>query len=231
VECLTPNFEKLRGNMSSVITFIGYHDSGKTTLVSQVVEHLKDLGYRVAVIKSSNDSGVSFDTPGTDTFKHRQAGADSVLFVGPDQMVLQTCGSDHSLITLAHRYCSDVDIVIGEGFKHARKVSKIEVLRNKEQELRHEVHGVIAVATDLDISGDYVFRLNEAREIALFIEKRFLLDKGRGPEMASLLVNGRKIPLKGFVQECLAGTVAGFIDALKLTDGSKEIELRIKLEK
>jgi molybdopterin-guanine dinucleotide biosynthesis protein B len=153
-----------------------------------------------------------------------------VLFVGPDQMVLQTSASDHSLITLAHRYCSDVDIVIGEGFKHARKVSKIEVLRNKEQELRHEVHGVIAVATDLDISGDYVFRLNEAREIALFIEKRFLLDKGKGPETASLLVNGRKVPLKGFVQESLAGTVAGFIDALKLTDGSKEIELRIKLE-
>lgn len=216
--------------MSSVVTFIGYHDSGKTTLVSQVVKNLKDLGYKVAVIKSSNDSGVGFDTPGTDTYKHRQAGADSVLFVGPDQMVLQTSASDYSLLALAHRFCADVDIVIGEGFKHARKVSKIEVLRNRDQELRHEVHGVIAVATDLDISGDYVFRLNEAKEIALFIEKRFLLNKGREPETASLLVNGRKIPIKGFVQDCLAGTVAGFIDVLKLTDEAEEIELRIKLE-
>ncbi len=216
--------------MSSVVTFIGYHDSGKTTLVSQVIKHLKNLGYRVAVIKSSNDAGVNFDTPGTDTYKHRQAGADSVLFVGPDQMVLQTAASDHSLVTLAHRYCPDADIVIGEGFKHARKVAKIEVLRNKDQELRHEVHGVIAVATDFDIPGDYVFRLNESREIALFIEKRFLLDKGKGPETASLLVNGRKIPLKGFVQDCLAGTVAGFVKSLKLTDGEEEIELRIKLK-
>jgi molybdopterin-guanine dinucleotide biosynthesis protein B len=217
--------------MSSIITFIGYHDSGKTTLATQVVRHLKDLGYRVAVIKSSNDAGVAFDTPGTDTFKHRQAGADSVLFVGPDQMVLQTGATDMSLVTLAHRYCADADIVIGEGFKHARKVAKIEVLRNREQELRHEVHGVIAVVTDFDIPFDYVFRLDESREIALFIEKRFLLNKEDGPETATLLVDGRKIPLKGFVRDCLAGTVAGFVEALKLTEGATEIEIRIKLEK
>ncbi len=215
--------------MAEVVTFIGYHDSGKTTLVSEVVSHLKDLGHRVAVIKSSNESGVSFDREGTDTYKHRQAGADAVLFVGPDQMVLQTAPSDHSIITLAHRFFADVDIVIGEGFKHARKIAKIEVRKNKDQDLRQEVHGVIAVATDLDISGDYVFRLNESREIALFIEKRFLRDKDRRPERASLLVDGRKIPLKEFVQDCLAGTVVGFVDVLKLTDGAREIEMRIRL--
>ncbi len=217
--------------MSSVVTFIGYHDSGKTTLVSQVVVHLKEMGYRVAVIKSSNEKGVLFDREGTDTFAHRQAGADSVLFVGPDQMVLQTCSSDHSIVTLAHRYFPDADIVIGEGFKHARKVPKIEVVRNKEQNLRQEVHGVIAVASDLNVAGNYVFRLGESKEIALFIEKRFLQGRGRRPEVASLLVDGRKIPLKDFVQDCLAGSVTGFIDALKLTKGGKEIELRIRPNK
>ncbi len=216
--------------MSSIVTFIGYHDSGKTTLVSQVVHHLKELGYRVAVIKSSNDTGVEFDTPGTDTHKHRLAGADSVLFVGPDQMVLQTGASDLSLITLAHRYFPDVDIVIGEGFKHARRVAKIEVVRNIEQELRNEVHGVLAVATDLDVSSDYIFRLHESKELAKFIEKRFLLGKGRGPEKASLLIDGKKIPLKMFVQEALAGTVHGFIHSLKMTNDVEEIELRIKMK-
>lgn len=217
--------------MSSVVTFIGYHDSGKTTIVSQVVSHLKALGYRVAVIKSSNEPDVAFDTAGTDTYKHRAAGADSVLFVGPDQMVLQTGPSDHSLVTLAHRYFPEADIVIGEGFKRARKVPKIEVARSKEQNLRQEVHGVIAVVSDHDIAGDYVFRLGESKEIALFIEKRFLRGRDRRPEIASLLVDGRKIPLKEFVQECLAGSVSGFVDALKLTDGGEEIELRIRLAK
>ena len=215
--------------MTAIITFIGWHDSGKTTLATQVVAHLKTFGYTVGVIKSSNDTGVVFDSPGTDTDKHRQAGADSILFVAPDQMVLQMPHSELSLTALAHRYFADADIVIGEGFKGARRVPKIEVVRNESQMLRNEVHGVIAVATDLDIAGDSVFRLDEAREIAAFIRKRFLREGKKSAERVSLLVNGNKIPLKDFVQEAMGGTVAGFIRSLKCTDDASEIELRIKL--
>ncbi len=215
--------------MSSIISFIGWHDSGKTTLATQVVAELKKLGYRVGVIKSSSETGLEFDTPGTDTYKHKEAGADSVMIVAPDQMVLQTGNSGLSLKTLAHRFFPDVDILIGEGFKTARQVPKIEVFKDLDQRLRDEVSGVIAVATDLPgVVADYVFRLDEAKEIALFLEKRFLTPKG-GAEMASLLVNGNKVPLKHFVQEALAGTVDGFVKTLKLVDEIQEIELRIKI--
>jgi len=88
------------------------------------------------VIKSSKESGVVFDTPGTDTAKHTMAGADSVMFVGPDKMVLQAANDNLHLLALAYRYFPDVDIVIGEGFKDARKVAKIEVLRDRERMLR-----------------------------------------------------------------------------------------------
>ena len=217
--------------MSSIVTFIGWHDSGKTTLATRVVAELKQLGYRVGVIKSSSEAGLEFDTPGTDTFKHKEAGADSVMIVAPDQMVLQTRNRGLSLRTLAHRYFPDVDIVIGEGFKTARQVSKIEVFKSLDQRLRDEVSGVIAVATDLPgVVADYVFRLDEAEEIALFLEKRFLTPK-EGAEVASLLVNGSKVPLKHFVQEALAGTVSGFIGTLKLGTEIEEIELRIKVDR
>lgn len=216
--------------MSSIVTFIGWHDSGKTTLAVQVVTELQKLGYNVAVIKSSSDAGIQFDTPGTDTFKHREAGADSVMLVAPDQMVFQTKNSGLSLRTLAHRYFPDVDIVIGEGFKTAKKIPKVEVFRNHDQKLRNEVHGVIAVATDIEgVAGDYVFRLDEAREIALFIEKRFLTQKG-SREVTTLLVNGNRVPIKDFIQEALAGTVHGFVKTLKLNKDIKEIELRIKVD-
>ncbi|WP_458774231.1 molybdopterin-guanine dinucleotide biosynthesis protein B [Desulforhopalus sp. 52FAK] len=217
--------------MSSIVSFIGWHDSGKTTLVCQVVTELKNLGYRVAVIKSSSASGIAFDTEGTDTFKHKKAGADSVMLVAPDQMILQTGKSDLSLRTLAHRYFPDVDIVIGEGFKRARKIPKIEVFRNNDQKLRDEVHGVIAVATNIEgVAGDYVFRLDEAREIALFIQKRFLTKK-YGGEKTALLVNGNKIPIKEYIQEALAGTIEGFVKTLKCNDNLEEIEVRIRLGK
>jgi molybdopterin-guanine dinucleotide biosynthesis adapter protein len=217
--------------MTAIVSFIGWHDSGKTSLATQVVSHLKAFGYRVAVIKSSNETGVLFDTPGTDTDKHRQAGADEILFVAPDQMVLQTKSSGLSLTTLAHRYFPDADIVIGEGFKGARRVSKIEVVRDPNQMLRDEVHGVIAVATDLDIAGEYVFRLDQAQEIAAFIRKRFLKDGEKATDRVSLLVNGNKVPLKGFVQDALAGTVSGFVRSLKFSNDATEIELRIKLNR
>lgn len=215
--------------MSSIFSFIGWHDSGKTTLATQVVAELKRLGYRVGVIKSSSDAGIEFDTPGTDTYRHKEAGADAVMIVAPDQMVLQTKNRGLSLRTLAYRYFPDVDIVIGEGFKTARQVHKIEVFRDRDQRLRDEVSGVIAVATDqAGVAAEYVFRLDEAREIALFIEKRHLARRG-GAETTLLLVNGHKVPLKHFIQESLAGTVHGYIKALKVNAEIGEIELRIKI--
>ena len=211
--------------MAAIVSFIGWHDSGKTTLATGVVASLKQMGYRVAVIKSSSEKNIEFDTPDTDTFKHKQAGADSVMIVAPDQMVLQTKQKDLSLTTLAHRYFPDVDIIIAEGFKQARHIAKIEVVRNPDQQLRKKVHGVLAVATDLQITADYVFRLDEAEEIALFIEKRFLQQKQKKKERTALLVNGRKIVLKSFIQESLAGTVKGYVESLKLTENIDEIEL------
>ena len=217
--------------MPQIVTFIGWHDSGKTTLATQVVKHLKDDGYRVAVIKSSKETGLAFDKPGTDTDKHRQAGADSILFVAPDQMVLMTRNNNLSLTTLAHRYFPEVDIVIGEGFKKAVNVAKIEVIRNAGELLRSQVTGVIAVATDQNIAGDYIFRLDESRAIASFIEKRFLPDTGKEEQKLSLLVNGATIPLTESGQDDLTGMVSGFVKSLQATDDVQEIELRIKLRR
>jgi len=106
------------------------------------------------------------------------------MLVAPDQMVIMTDNRQESLTSLAHRHFPEVDIVIGEGFKEARQVSKIEVFRNSETKelLRDSVTGVIAVATDEQISGDHIFRLNEAAEIASFIEKRFLQDARKGAD-------------------------------------------------
>ena len=85
------------------------------------------------------------------------------------------------------------------------------------------------MATDLDISADYVFKLNEAAEIAEFIQKRFIDDERKRPDKTALLVNGRKIVLKRFIQDSLAGVVAGYVESLKIHEDLKEIELRIKL--
>jgi len=215
--------------MPPIVSFIGWHDSGKTTLASQVVAHLQERGHRVAVIKSSKETGLAPEAD-TDTGKYRAAGAESVMLVAPDQMLLRTGPVERNLHLLAHRYFPHADIVIAEGFKQARQIAKIEVHRGTGELLRDQVSGVIAIATDQQISGDYVFRLDESADLADFIEKRFLSADHRAADQVTLLINGRKVVMKDFVQEILTGTVLGFVENLKGVDNARDVELRIRIQ-
>ncbi len=215
--------------MPSIVSFIGWHNSGKTTLAAQVVTQLKKLNYRVAVIKSSKTSGIKSDTPGTDTSKYQEAGTDSVLLVAPDKMVLQTENQNLSLTTLANRYFPNYDIVIAEGFKQAEKVAKIEVIRDPNQLLREKVTGVIAIASDHQLSGDHVFQLNDSLKIADFITEKFLLN-AHNKSTATLFVNGREIPLTVASLHSPANTVIDFVQSLDLAAKATEIELKIRIK-
>ncbi|MGB5684229.1 MAG: molybdopterin-guanine dinucleotide biosynthesis protein B [Candidatus Electrothrix sp.] len=172
----------MRLTMPPIITFIGWHDSGKTTLAAQVVRLLKERGYFVAVIKSTKEIGLLPNQEGTDTGAYSKAGADAVTLVAPDQLVMTLSHPEKNLAALARRFFSDMDLVIGEGFKGADKVAKIEVFRGRQgTRLSEQVSGVIAQATDQDInqdnqeiSGPSVFSLNQPEKIAAFLEKEYI---------------------------------------------------------
>ncbi len=215
--------------MPPAVTFIGWHDSGKTTILCQVIRRLREKGYRIGVIKSSKHRDVQFDTPGSDTGRLAEAGAESVAFVSPDRMVIMGKNNGLPFLTMAQRFFPDMDMVIGEGFKNAEGVDKIEVAGSKSsQNLRDTVSGVIAVISSRPAAGCHLFRPEETREVADFLEERYILAARELPS-ASLIVNGRNIPLTGFVQDCLAGTVAGFISSLKHTEEATEIEVSVKI--
>jgi len=160
--------------MAPLIAFIGWHNSGKTTLAHQVVRHLRVKGYAVAVIKSTKESGLSFDRPHSDTSRYREAGATGVALLAPDQLVVQYGPPACGLPKLADRLFPDADLVVVEGCKHA-DILKIEVRRDSNAPLlRDQVTGVIAVAADPPLTGDNCFRLDQSREIAEMIERRLL---------------------------------------------------------
>lgn len=159
--------------MPAIVTFVGWHSSGKTTLLSQVVRLLKKRGYAIAVVKSTKERGLLPDHKGTDTAVHRQAGADAVALAAPDRLLITVEQPRKDLAAIAHGFFADMDIVIGEGFKEAVNVPKIEVHRGGPF-LRGQVRGVIAVASDQLRQEDTVFALHEADRLADFIEQRFL---------------------------------------------------------
>ena len=222
--------------MPPIITFIGWHNSGKTTFAAKVLAALRRRGLRVAAIKSTRKSGIAFDQATTDTGIYKAAGADGVLLLAPDQMVLQTAGVSAPLPLLAERFFPDHDLVIAEGFKRAAGVAKIEVRRRDAdphdgEPLTALADGIVAVVTERDDAGhDRIFRPDQVEEVADFIYEKFV-QPGRRRQAArvSLTINGRPLPLKNWVQEALAGTVLGFASALKKTEGMDEGELVLRI--
>ncbi len=161
--------------MPPVVSFVGWHNSGKTTLTRKVVALLKAKGYKVAVIKSTKETGIIVDQPGTDTDLYKKSGADAIALVAPDQLIIQRKPVAMEPFQLADMLFPEVDIVIAEGFKHAQHLAKIEVRRDPEAPLLwQEVSGVIAAASDHPLEGVLTFPLEQSHMIADFIEENFI---------------------------------------------------------
>ena len=109
----------------TVVSIIGPSDAGKTSLVEALVSAFEDR--RVATVKSIHHD-IEPDTPGTDTHRHRTAGADTVVGITPAftfEITRGGKGSDRTdtatelaaLGATLDRLASRVfDIVLVEGF-------------------------------------------------------------------------------------------------------------------
>ncbi len=160
-----------------IIGFIGWHNSGKTTLAAKVVQHLKQRGYAVAVIKSTKETGIPFNPPGTDTHTYLQAGADDVTLIAPDQTASFSPPTRIDLPTMVNSRFAHMDLVVVEGFKHHPDIPKIEVAAAVDDLLFQSVPGVIAVAADIPVQHPTVFSRDQIAHIADFIIKRLEISK------------------------------------------------------
>ncbi len=211
-----------------VVCFVGKSNSGKTTFLEKLLPELSARGYRVGLVKH-DVHGFELDQPGKDTWRLRRAGAWRVAISSPQQFALigQVEG-ELTLDELAERYLGDVDLVLGEGYKRSDK-PKIEVCRAaRSQGLLCEADELVAVVSDLrfDLPCPQ-FDLDDARGVADLLVERFLsppaTDAAAG---VHLWVDGRRVPLKPFIQRMLAGAVRGMLSALHDSQG-QEIELRM----
>lgn len=135
-----------------ILGVTGWKNCGKTTLVSRLVQDLKARGYSVSTVKRTHHS-VDLDQPETDTFLHREAGAQEVILASDKRYAIMRELRDGpmSLEDMLSRL-APVDIVIVEGFKSARH-PKIECHRQgAELPLIASTNDtVIAVATNCPI--------------------------------------------------------------------------------
>ena len=75
-------------NQIQMISFIGYSKSGKTASIEKLISYLHEQNYIVLAFKHIHQDNFSIDTPGKNTWKYSQAGADVVVSQSPDESAI-----------------------------------------------------------------------------------------------------------------------------------------------
>ncbi|MBP2626176.1 MAG: molybdopterin-guanine dinucleotide biosynthesis protein [Firmicutes bacterium] len=154
--------------MTPIVSFVGYSNSGKTTFLIKVIKELKKRGYRVGVIKHDGHD-FEIDHVGTDTWKHRQAGADVVCIASAQQIaVVQTTAKSPVLDDIIP-FINNVDLILTEGFKQEQK-PQIEVNRQGTECLGKKDNTIALVAEAMIYEGIPHFRLEDAEGVANLLE-------------------------------------------------------------
>lgn len=152
----------------------GWSNSGKTTLIEKLATHFSGEGLRVATIKHTHHK-FDIDVPGSDTARHRAAGATETAIVSGSRIAfieeIDSAG-EPTLEAVANRL-RPADIILVEGYKSAN-IPKIEVRRAAaapEKLLSSLDPLVLAIAADheVDAHGKPVFDLNDIGNIAALI--------------------------------------------------------------
>jgi molybdopterin-guanine dinucleotide biosynthesis protein B len=160
--------------MIPIISMVGKAESGKTTLIEKLIPELKNRGYKVGTVKHAYH-GFEIDKKGKDSWRHKNAGADTVIIVSKERIVINKDNNNETLDSIASNF-SDVDIIITEGYKRENK-PKIEVFRKARhrEPLCRDDNNLVALVTDDDMDLNVPgFGLEDIKGLADFIEKKFL---------------------------------------------------------
>jgi molybdopterin-guanine dinucleotide biosynthesis protein B len=216
--------------MIPIISIVGKSDSGKTTLIEKLVPELTRRGYRVATVKH-DIHGFEVDQEGKDSWRHKQAGAHTVIISSPNKVALiRDVETDLTLAELREKLIQDVDLILSEGYKKDVQ-PKIEIFRKERHKelLCTKEDNLVAIVSNKKFNvGVPCFQLDDMKGLSNFIEKEFL--KSKKEKEVTLRVDGKPIPMTPFVREFLTRTIKGMLSSLKGCEKSKRIEIYIEGE-
>ncbi|KUL97204.1 molybdopterin-guanine dinucleotide biosynthesis protein B [Bosea sp. WAO] len=153
-----------------VIGLAGWSGAGKTTLLTRLIPEFAGRGIAVSTIKHAHHA-FDLDTPGKDSWAHREAGAAEVLISSARRWALLHELRDEPEAKLPELLArlSPVDLVIVEGFKRDPH-AKLEVYRaaNGKPPLYPQDDSIVAVASDTPFpqAGRPVLGLDDIPSIA-----------------------------------------------------------------
>lgn len=221
-----------------IVSIVGKKNTGKTSLTVKVIEELTKRGYNVASIKHSHHS-IEMDKENTDTWKHKQAGANLVVGVGSTTFFNARKEHDLNRILYLLKHFDDFDFVIIEGYKSYNYPKIITSPNVRDEYTIKEVDsftidekGVSELADLIEQRGhdivDTLFAnncgFNNGETIASEIRNGNLTVEDLDTTNSYLSIDGKVVGLNRFVSDYIKQSVTGVINTLNLKDyGVKDI--------
>ena len=159
--------------MSKVVNIVGSSSNvGKTYLLEGLIKELKVRGYSIATIKH-DVHGFDIDKKGKDTYKHREAGSETVIISSKNRLAMIKELKEETELNDIIKMVLDKDIILIEGYKKSN-LRKIEVFRSGVSEkIITPKEKIIAVASDINIDIDDIIIVDreDYKKLAELIEK------------------------------------------------------------
>ncbi|HEY4554744.1 MAG TPA: molybdopterin-guanine dinucleotide biosynthesis protein B [Bacillaceae bacterium] len=156
---------------TKVFQIAGYQNSGKTTLIENMILEGKSRRLTIGTIKHHGHGGApAVPKLEKDTDKHRDAGADAVCVYGEETMVMEVHKRDwtpHQLIRFFQGL--GLDFVFLEGFKK-EAFPKVVLIRSPQDEvLLKQLSEIRAVLAWIPVNNEYSFPIYKVEETDRFI--------------------------------------------------------------
>ena len=231
-----------------IVSIVGNKNSGKTSLTTKLIRELTKRGYNVASVKHSHHN-IEMDKPNTDTWRHKQAGANLVVGIGSTTFFNVKEEYDLNRILYLIKHLGNFDFVIIEGFKKynypkiATSPEIVDEYTIKEVNSFEADYEMINELADLieERGHDIVDTLflntcghNNGEEIAHEILKGNIKTDELDEVYSYLSINNKIIGLNRFVSDYIKQTLVGIINSLHIkeygVDSVDKIELLINNE-
>ncbi|CEA13823.1 molybdopterin-guanine dinucleotide biosynthesis protein B [Methanobacterium formicicum] len=228
-----------------ILAVVGTKNTGKTTLVTMLVQELVKRGHQVGTIKHTHHD---FDLEGKDTWKHREAGARMVVGSGESTFFLINEAIELDKILKSIKNLEDLDYVIIEGFKHVDypkisttgdeddfTITSVDVFNMDPEDVipladlvEERSYGLIPGSDCGECGFDSCLDMAKAIIRGEAVEEKCKMKKFQEVE---LFIDDVGIPLNPFVQDFIKKSIEGMVSSLKMDDAQKspeKIELTIR---
>ena len=226
----------------------GHSNTGKTTMIARLIRELVKKKIRVVSIKHS-EGKFSMDTPGKDTWKHREAGSSMIVFstagetsyILPEPLdledVLKHISSiiNPDIVLIEGLMSGEIPkIVLGGTGNRSDDVDREKLFENAMESILKEIKilRLLVRLPNMDCQRCGFRSCSELADAILKEEAEIedckqLLMKESVPFL-DLLVNGKSIELSPFPAAMLESGITGMLTSLKGVEHIGEVEIRYR---